>query len=391
MMRSVDPWANGQGVFLLPLDESDRNYLERALGLAELGRGLTTPNPIVGAVIVSEGRVVGEGYHTGAGRHHAEIAAIKDAAARSASVSMVGATMYVTLEPCCVYGRTPPCVPALLSAGFTRVVVGAIDPSPQVNGKGLQQLRDGGVQVDLAEDDLATRCKHQNDGFRKTMATGLPFVTYKYAMTLDGRIATDTGDSRWISGAESRLMVHRMRSWTDVVMVGAGTLRADDPTLTAREVECRRQPLRVVVDPHLCITRGAALVRTGEEGPVLVVCGERVSINRRAEVESWGVEVGALPGERPEPSAVASLLAARGAQTVLLEGGATLAGAWWSAGLIDRVVAFVSPRLLSGEVLRSPLEGVGSDTVAASVQLREIEVLSVGADVCVSGYVREVF
>jgi diaminohydroxyphosphoribosylaminopyrimidine deaminase/5-amino-6-(5-phosphoribosylamino)uracil reductase len=390
-MRSVDPWANGQGVFLLPLDGSDRSYLERALELAELGRGLTTPNPIVGAVIVSEGRVVGEGYHTGAGRDHAEIAAIKDAAARSASVSMVGATIYVTLEPCCVYGRTPPCVPALLSAGFARVVVGAIDPSPQVNGKGLQQLRDGGVEVDLAEDALATRCKHQNDGFRKTMATGLPFVTYKYAMTLDGRIATDTGDSRWISGAESRLMVHRMRSVVDVVMVGAGTLRADDPTLTAREVECRRQPLRVVTDPRLCITRDAALVRTVEEGPVLAVCGERVSMDRRAEVESWGVEVAAVAGELPVPSAVASLLAARGAQTVLLEGGATLAGSWWSAGFIDRVVAFVSPRLLSGEMLRSPLQGVGSETVAAGVHLRETEVLTVGADVCITGYVREAY
>ena len=388
-MRSVDPWAGSRGVFLLPLDESDRNYLERALELAESGRGLTAPNPIVGAIVVSEGRVIGEGYHTGAGRDHAEIAAIKDVSARSASARTAGATMYVTLEPCCVYGRTPPCVPALLSAGFARVVVGAIDPSQPVNGKGVQQLREGGIKVDLAEGDVANRCKRQNDGFRKVVVTGLPFVTYKYAMTLDGRVASDTGDSRWISGVESRLAVHRMRSWMDAVMVGAGTLRLDDPTLTAREVECRRQPLRVVVDTDLCLDREAALVRTAGEGPVLIVCGEQVRADRRAEVESWGVEVMAVSAGRTEPSAVARLLAARGVQNLLLEGGPTLAGAWWSAGLIDRVIAYISPRLLSGEVLRAPLQGVGSETVAAAVQVRETEVLTIGADVCVSGYVRE--
>lgn len=390
-MRSVDPWANGQGVFLLPLDEFDKNYLERALELAELGRGLTTPNPIVGAVIVSEGRVVGEGYHTGPGRDHAEIAAIKDAAARSASAGTAGATMYVTLEPCCNFGRTPPCVPALLSAGFARVVVGAIDPSQQVHGKGIQQLEDGGVQVDAAEGDLANRCKRQNDGFRKSMVTGLPFVTYKYAMTLDGRIASDAGDSKWISGAESRLAVHRMRSWMDAVMIGSGTLRSDDPTLTAREVDCRRQPLRVVVDASLSLRRDAALVRTVGDGPVLVVCAGGVSVDKRAEVETWGVEVAAVSDGRPEPAAVARLLAARGVQNLLLEGGGTLAGAWWSAGLIDKVVAYISPRLLSGELLRSPLQGVGSGTVAGGVQLRETQVVAVGADVCVSGYVREAF
>ena len=388
-MRSVDPWARNRGVFLLPLDESDRNFLERALELAESGRGLTAPNPIVGAVVVSEGRIIGEGYHTGAGRDHAEIAAIKDVVTRSASAGTAGGTMYVTLEPCCVYGRTPPCAPALLLAGFARVVVGAIDPSQAVNGKGVQQLRDGGIQVDLAEGDLAIRCKRQNDGFRKVVVTGLPFVTYKYAMTLDGRVASDTGDSKWISSAESRLAVHRLRSWMDAVMVGAGTLRSDDPTLTARQVECRRQPLRVVVDTDLCLERDASLVRTAGEGPVLLVCSEQVPADRRAEVESWGVEVVAVSAGRPDPSAVARLLAARGVQNLLLEGGATLAGAWWSAGLVDKVIAYISPRLLSGEALRSPLRGPGSESVAAGTQLRETEVQTIGADVCVSGYVKE--
>ncbi len=308
---------------------------------------------------------------------------------RSAPAQTVGATMYVTLEPCCVYGRTPPCVPALLSAGFARVVVGAVDPSEPVNGRGIQQLRDAGIQVDLAEGELSLRCKRQNDGFRKVSVTGLPFVIYKYAMTLDGRTASDTGDSKWISGTESRLAVHRMRSWVDAIVVGGGTLRADDPTLTAREVECRRQPLRVVVDTDLGVEPDAALVRTIGQGPVLMVCSDRVAERRRAQVRSWGLEVATLPGGRPQPTAVARLLAQRGVQNVLLEGGATLAGAWWSAGLIDRVVAYVSPRLLSGEVLRSPLRGLGSETVAAGVQLLETEVLTLGPDVCISGFLRE--
>jgi diaminohydroxyphosphoribosylaminopyrimidine deaminase / 5-amino-6-(5-phosphoribosylamino)uracil reductase len=392
---------------LLPLDELDSMYLERALELAESGRGLTSPNPLVGSVIVSTGGVVGEGHHTAAGRDHAEIAALKDAAARvgGSSPPLTGATIYVTLEPCCCWGRTPPCVPALVSAGFSRVVVGAVDPSPKVNGQGIKQLRAAGIKVDVAEGDLSTRCKRQNDGFRKSVATGLPFVVYKYAMTLDGRVASDTGDSKWISGVESRLSVHQMRSWMDAVMVGAGTMQMDDPMLTARDVDCSRQPLRVLVDSNLSVERGSSLVRTVDQGPVLVVCSETVPEARRAEVESWGLEVTAVPeiGEpaspatakdgaaRPDPVCVARLLAARGVQNVLLEGGATLAGSWWTAGLIDKVVAFVSPRLLSGRIPRSALQGPGGATIADGTTLREVDVRQVGADVCISGYLSEAY
>lgn len=388
-------------------------YLERALELAEQGRGLTVPNPVVGAVIVMDGQVVGEGFHTAAGQDHAEIVAMKDAARRGVA-GLAGATMYVTLEPCCVFGRTPPCVPALLSRGLARVVVGAIDPSPQVNGRGLQQLQTGGVSVDLVDGDLALRAKRQNNGFRKSMVTRLPFVTYKYAMTLDGRVATDNGESKWISSAESRLAVHRMRSWADAVMVGRGTLEADDPLLTARGVECRRQPLRVVLDPGLHIRRDAALVQSAGEGPVLVICGDGVPVERRTETSSWGVEVTTVPESRGEalsarpsdvtaapggavhdsclaPLAVARILAERGVQNLLLEGGPTLAGAWWAEGLIDKVVAYVSPRIVSGHGSRSPLRGIGAKTVADGVYLREIDVQTSGNDVCVSGYTGEAY
>lgn len=390
--------------------ERDEIFMERAIALADKGQGQTSPNPLVGAVIVSGDRIIGEGYHAGPWRDHAEIDAMKDALRRAGGREeapgegpvlapafgemLAGTTMYVTLEPCCTYGRTPPCTSALIAAGFGRVVVGVVDPSPEVNGRGLELLREGGIQVDLAEGELVRRLKRQNNGLRKSLATGLPFVTYKYAMTLDGRVATDAGDSRWISGLESRAFVHRWRACSDAVVVGAGTLRKDDPTLTARAVACRRQPLRVAIDSRLSISADAALVNTAGEGPVLVVCGPEVTAARRAEVEAWGVETAVADSEGAGglgPEAVARLLAARGVQTVLLEGGPRLAGSWWAAGLIDKVAAFVCPRVVSGLKNRSPLLGAGSETVADGSRLREIEVERIGSDVLVSGYVAEPF
>lgn len=256
-------------------------------------------------------------------------------------------------------------------------------------------MKEAGLEVDVADGSLGLRFRRQNNGFRKHVATGLPFVTYKYAMTLDGRVAADSGDSKWISSAESRLEVHRTRGWMDAVMVGSGTLQADDPMLTARGVECVRQPLRVVVDSKLTLKPDAALVRTADEGPVLVVCAKDIPAERRAEAESWGVETLAVSADdssgRPDPSMVARMLADRGVQDLLLEGGPGLAGAWWSHGLIDKVVAFVSPRLVSGECLWSPLRGTGAAQVAESTQLREVEVRSFGNDVCISGYLREAY
>ncbi len=394
--------------------------MERAMALAEKGLGRTSPNPLVGAVIVSGDQIIGEGYHAGPWHDHAEVDAIKDALGRAVGQPeeevagsacapfpapneiLAGTTMYVTLEPCCTYGRTPPCTSALIAAGFDRVVVGVIDPSPGVNGRGLQALRDAGIRVDLAEGELALRLKRQNNGVRKSILAGLPFVTYKYAMTLDGRVATDAGDSRWISGPDSRELVHRWRAWSDAVMVGMGTVRRDDPRLTARAAAAERQPLRVVLDPALSITQEAALVKTAGEGPVLLVCAPEVTAARRGEVEAWGVETAAAAREEPGgetgqgagglvPHTVARLLAARGVQTVLLEGGPRLAGSWWTAGLIDKVAAFVCPQVFSGLDNRAPLVGSGSQMVADSLKLREIEVERIGSDVLVTGYSGEPF
>ena len=395
--------------FLLALEAHDVLMLERAFSLAEKGRGCTSPNPVVGAVIVRDAKVLGEGYHVGPGRDHAEIAAIRDALRRveqssgageapldfeAARAVCAGTTIYVTVEPCCTYGRTPPCTSALIAARFSRVVVGAIDPTPAVNGRGIDMLREAGIAVDLADGELGSRMKRQNDGLRKLVATGLPFVTYKYAMTADGRLATDTGDARWISSPASRALVHQWRAWHDAVVVGAGTARADDPQLTAREVECRRQPLRVVVGGSATLTRESALVRSLSAGPVLVVAGSDLGDNRRSELRSWGLEVataGPSVGGCLEPQAVAALLAERGVQTVLLEGGRRLAGSWWAAGLIDKVAAFICPKLAPGIEHRGALLAPGPALMDQAVALGEVEVRQVGPDVLMTGYTGDVY
>jgi diaminohydroxyphosphoribosylaminopyrimidine deaminase/5-amino-6-(5-phosphoribosylamino)uracil reductase len=386
------------------LDKSDIGYLERALDLAEKGRGCTSPNPIVGAVIVSKGVVLGEGWHAGIGLDHAEVAAMRDALLRSGQLDPAavgeldsdrvrslcsGATIYVTLEPCCTQGRTPPCTTALINAGVSRVVAAAIDPSPAVNGRGMGVLEGAGIAVEVAEGSLNRRARRQNNGLRKTVTRGMPFVEYKYAMTLDGRVATDTGDSRWISSAESRALVHRWRAWSDAVVVGAGTVAADDPTLTARHAQCCRQPLRVVVDKACGLPASSNLVRTVAHGPVLVVCGELASRQRLDEVHAWGVDT-AVVGEdgqgHLEPEQVCRALAERDVQTVLLEGGPRLAGAWWTAGVVDRLLAFVCPQVASGEKIGGSLCGKGAVSMRESLELQEVEVQPVGPDVLITGY-----
>lgn len=377
------------------------------MNLAETSRGCTSPNPLVGALVVADGRILGEGHHVRPGCDHAEIAAMKDAVVRAGAGEGMGrdwleaarkicrgATMYVTLEPCCTYGRTPPCTDALIAAEFARVVVGAIDPSPGVNGRGMELLRAAGIRVDLADGLLALRFKRQNSGLRKWVATGLPFVTYKYAMTLDGRIATDSGDSRWISSPESRALVHQWRAWSDAVVVGAGTVLADDPLLTVRDAPCERQPLRVVVDRDLRLRHGSRLAQTADQAPVLAVCSAGVAATRRAEVESWGVEVAVVNWENDAsgyPVEVCRFLGERGIQTVLLEGGARLAGACWSAGIIDRLAAFICPRVVSGVENRASLIGPGVLCMNDALGLREVEVQRIGPDVLMSGYVGEAY
>jgi len=386
------------------LEEMDGQYLARALELAERGRGRTSPNPIVGAVIAKDGDILGEGWHAGVGHDHAEVAAIKEAARRAGTRGpgdegplrpgearrvCDGATMYVTLEPCCTQGRTPPCTTALIEAGIARVLVGAGDPSPAVDGKGIEVLRKAGILVEVAEGELALRSKRQNDGMRKSVTTGMPFVEYKYAMSLDGRVCTDSGDSCWISSEESRELVHRWRAWADAVVVGANTAARDDPLLTARGVDCARQPLRVVVDRDASLGERSRLADSVDEGPVLVICGEGAEESNRRRLEARGVQAQAVAlGEDGEldPKAVCRELTRRGVQYVLLEGGARLAGAWWSTGIVDKMSAFVCPRVISGDSGGGSLLGRGAATVSDSAGLCEVVVSVLGPDTLITGY-----
>jgi diaminohydroxyphosphoribosylaminopyrimidine deaminase / 5-amino-6-(5-phosphoribosylamino)uracil reductase len=312
--------------------------LERALELAERGRGTTHPNPVVGAVVTRNGEVVGEGWHERKGGPHAEVAALEAAGERAR-----GGTLYVTLEPCRSFGQTPPCTAAVLAAGIARVVVATLDPSPEAGG-GLEELRAAGVDVELAEGKVAERARRQNEAWRTWIAQERPFVTYKAAVTLDGRVTVP--DSRWVSGEESRRRVHELRAASDAVAVGMGAVRADNPRLDARDVDADRQPRRLAFG----------------SGP----------LPEGSELELFS---GPLEEELRR-------LAKEGVQSLLLEGGPTLATAFVRAGLVDKLLLFVAPRL-SG---RGP-RFLGD--LDRQVEVHDLEVEPIGEDLLVSGYIHE--
>ena len=312
---------------------------ERALELAERGRGTTHPNPVVGAVVVSGGEVVGEGWHDHAGGPHAETLALEQAGDRAR-----GATMYVTLEPCAHHGRTPPCVDAILSAGIARVVVGAADPNPKTDGQGFGRLREGGIDVEMVDQELERRARRQNEAWRTWISSGRPFVTYKAAVTVDGRVAVPS--ARWVTGEESRQRVHELRGGSDAVAVGMGTVRADSPRLDARGVEAPRQP-------------------------------RRLAFGRGPLPEGSGLELVTGPLDRE-----LRRLGAEGVQSLLLEGGPTLGTAFLEAGFVDKLLLFVAPSL-SGSGQR------WAGDLGASLPVAGLEVERLGEDVLLTGYIHE--
>jgi diaminohydroxyphosphoribosylaminopyrimidine deaminase/5-amino-6-(5-phosphoribosylamino)uracil reductase len=326
--------------------EQDARHMRRALALAVRGRGRTAPNPMVGAVVVRGGRVVGEGWHRALGRNHAEAAAIAAAGAAAR-----GATLYVTLEPCAHVGRTPPCVEAIVRAGIRRCVVATRDPHRLVDGRGLRGLRAAGVRVDLGL--LANEARGLLGGYWKSHTRGLPRVTWKVAASADGRIADARGVSRWITGGAARSEGHALRAASDAIVIGAGTARADDPRLTARPARGARQPLRVVCDTRLALRLELALYGRALAKGTVVACGPRAPRARQTALEARGVRVWRLPAAAGgvSPPALARRLAAEGCHEVLVEGGAELGTSWWRAGLVDRLVLFTAPLLLGSEGL----------------------------------------
>ncbi|MHB8656913.1 MAG: bifunctional diaminohydroxyphosphoribosylaminopyrimidine deaminase/5-amino-6-(5-phosphoribosylamino)uracil reductase RibD [Solirubrobacteraceae bacterium] len=369
-----------------PLD-SDRRHLARAIELAEQGRGRVSPNPMVGAVIAVDGKTISEGFHGELGGPHAEVEAIR--AASDADIQR--ATLYVSLEPCAHHGRTPPCTDAIRDAGIQRVVVASDDPSEHASGRGLGILRDEGVEVVVADGELAERARLLNQPFRKHARTGRPWVLFKSAMSLDGKVATRIGDSKWISGEASRRLGHHWRAECDAVAVGIGTALADDPMLTARAEGVARQPRRIVFDALARLPLESKLVRDARRVALTVVVSRAAPRTATDALETHGVDVVVAPGEN-EPARVRSALdqlGAAGITSILLEGGPHLAGAFLDGGEIDEIRLFLAPLVLGGRTARDPLEGEGVDAIADAVRALTLDCRRVEDDLLISARVRE--
>jgi diaminohydroxyphosphoribosylaminopyrimidine deaminase / 5-amino-6-(5-phosphoribosylamino)uracil reductase len=365
----------------------DQTYLARAIELAGRGRGRVSPNPLVGAVIVQDGDIVGEGHHGRFGGAHAEVEAIAAAGDRD----LAGATMYVSLEPCCHVGKTPPCTEAIAEAGLARVVVGSDDPTDKASGRGLGILRDEGIRVDVADGALAARARLINQPFRKHARSGRPHVLFKAAMTLDGKVATETGDSKWISSLPSRLRAHQWRAECDAVVVGVGTALADDPQLTARVEGVERQPRRVVFDSEGRLPLSSQLVLAAPEIPLTVVVSRAAPRVATDRLEAAGAEIIVATGAN-EPARIRSALdqlGAEGITSVLLEGGPHLAGAFLDAGEVDDIRLFLAPIVLGGRRARDPIEGQGTETIAEAVRALTLECDKVADDVLITARMRE--
>lgn len=357
-----------------------QHFMQLALNLARQGKGRTAPNPPVGAVIVNSGIVVGEGFHPQYGEPHAEIFALRQAGEKAQ-----GAAIYVTLEPCSHYGKTPPCADALIAAGIKSVYIGAVDPNPQVSGRGIEKLRKNGIKVQTGI--LESQCRCLLAAFTKHITTGLPFTIYKAAMTLDGNTATSTGDSKWVSGEESRRQVHRLRDRVEAIMVGIGTVLKDDPLLNTRLPNGDgRDPLRVVVDSQLRISPECRILKQKSLAKTLIAT---ISTDQRKilALQNRGAEVVVLPTDSAKVSlsALWEELGRRQVQTLLLEGGSTLATAVLKNDLIDRLMLYVAPKLLGGSPGIGIFSGVGCTEMSDALKLEDLHYEMVGDDLLITG------
>lgn len=365
----------------------EEKYMRRAIELAKKGSGHVNPNPLVGAVIVRDGEIIGEGYHECYGQLHAERNAIANAKKRGNSLE--GSTIYVTLEPCCHYGKTPPCTEAIIEEKIARVVVGSDDPNPLVSGKGFQMLREKGIEV--IPHFLKEECDAMNHVFFHYIRTGTPYVAMKYAMTMDGKIACYTGDSKWVTGEESRAHVQTLRNHYKGIMAGIGTVLADDPMLNCR-IEGGRDPIRIITDSHLRIPMDSQLVRTAGQHPLIVACLPDADEEKAAQLQEKGVEVLRIPGVTTaditeEQKEVISLpvlmkeLGARKIDGILLEGGGQLNESALQAGIVDRIYCYIAPKIFGGAQAKTPVEGQGLTRAADAWQFNRIGMQEFGQDI----------
>lgn len=362
----------------------DHNYMKLALDLAEKGRGWTSPNPMVGAVLVKDGRVVGRGYHQRAGGPHAEVNAIDHAGEQAR-----GTTLYVTLEPCNHFGRTPPCTHKILDAGIRRVVVAMDDPNPGVQGGGNRHLQDRGIEVTTGICEKEARTL--NEAFITWVTTGRPFVVVKCAATLDGRIATRTGDSRWVTGPGSRQFVHRIRHAADGIMVGVNTVKKDDPSLTTRlDGTAGSDPTRIILDTHLSIPLTSKLLHQTSPAPTWLVCGKNAPADRRTALEDAGARVVTAPlkEDRIDLSALMQRLGHMGITSLLIEGGGTVIGSAFAADIVNKIYFFYAPKILGGDDGIPICRGVGPERMQQSIAVHDLSVLRFDTDVMLQGYLK---
>ncbi|UNC93893.1 bifunctional diaminohydroxyphosphoribosylaminopyrimidine deaminase/5-amino-6-(5-phosphoribosylamino)uracil reductase RibD [Candidatus Contubernalis alkalaceticus] len=363
--------------------EADEKYMWLALDLAVQGLGRTSPNPMVGAVVVKDGEVIGSGYHHEAGAPHAEINALESAGERSK-----GAVLYVTLEPCSHFGRTPPCTEKIIASGIKKVVVSVLDPNPLMNGGGVKILEEAGIKVKVGV--LEEKARKINEVFFKFITTGLPFVTLKTAMSLDGKIATHKGHSRWISSEKSRQFVHRLRNQVDAVMVGIGTVLTDNPRLNTRLEgdEDVRNPLRIIVDSRGRLPLEARLIKYIADSPVMLVTTELAPPEKLESLSRLGVQILKISGRegRVDLKELIKVLGERQIANLLVEGGSTLNYQLLQDGLIDKVMFFIAPKLIGGVEAPTPVGGEGVELMEDVFHLFELQVKNLGEDILVTGY-----
>jgi diaminohydroxyphosphoribosylaminopyrimidine deaminase/5-amino-6-(5-phosphoribosylamino)uracil reductase len=360
------------------MNDDDR-WMKRAICLAEKGRGRTSPNPVVGAVLVKEGISVGEGYHAKAGEAHAEIIAL-----RNAGQAARGSTLYINLEPCIHYGKTPPCAPVIIEAGVRRVVIGTEDPNPLIKGKGLESLRRAGLEVKVGI--LEKECQRLNEAFHKYILKREPFVILKVAATLDGRIATRDGESKWISGETSRRFVHRLRNQVDGVVVGINTVLKDDPMLTAR-VTGGRDPLRIVLDSRLRIPGQAKVIKEDPSKTIIATTG-LAARDKKERLEEMGVKILVLDSKHQRVSLkpFLSKLGEMGITSLLVEGGGQVNGSFLGEGLIDKLILFISPRVIGDDQAIGMFGGKPVPRLKDAVPLHELRMRRIGGDMLIQGY-----
>ena len=361
--------------------EQDRQYMKMALELAQKGMGFTAPNPMVGAVIVKNGRIIGQGYHRKYGGLHAEREALA-----ACTEEPEGASIYVTLEPCCHYGKQPPCVNAILEAGIRRVIIGSSDPNPLVAGKGIRILKDHGIEV--TENILKEECDKLNEAFFYYIQNKKPYVVMKYAMTMDGKIAAYTGESKWVTGEAARIHVQEQRLKYTGIMVGVGTVLADDPMLTCR-LENSRNPVRIICDSHLRTPLTSKIVRTAETIPTILASSSKDQ-QKIKNYEELGCQVLYVPEKNGhiDLNRLMELLGAAKIDSILLEGGGSLNWSALECGIVQKVQTYIAPKLFGGEEAKTPVEGKGFPDPASAVLLKNSEIIRLGDDFLIESEVK---